>query len=48
MFATRGEMSSLSFVQGTFDWGGGNGFGSRGRCRDWEIIAPQVSMLKMP
>ena len=43
-----GRMSSLSFVQKTFDWGGGNIFVWRVRCRDWVTIAPQVSVLRKP
>jgi len=42
----RGRMLSLSFIQRIFDWGGENGFGWTGRCRDWRTIAPQVSMSK--
>jgi len=34
-------MSSLCFVQRIFDWGGGSGFGWRGRWRGWRIIAPK-------
>jgi len=34
-------MSSLCFVQKVFDWGGGSGFGWRGRWRDWRKIAPK-------
>jgi len=33
-FSVRGRMSSLPFVQRTFDWDGWNGFVLRGRCRD--------------
>jgi len=40
--------SFLSFVQTTYDWDGGNGFGWRGRCRDWGTTASQVSILKKP
>ena len=36
------RMSSLSFVQKTFDW---DSFVWRGRCSDWGTIAPQVSVL---
>ena len=43
-FLVRGRVSSLSFVQRTFDWDGWNGFVWRGRCRDWGTIGPQVSM----
>jgi len=39
-----GWMSSLSFVQRTFDWDSWNGFVCRRRCRDWGTIGPQVSM----
>jgi len=38
------RMSSLSFVQRTFDWDGWNGFVRRGKCRDLGAIGPQVSM----
>jgi len=42
MFASLyGQMSSLSFVQRTFDWGG-----EKGKCRDWGTIAFQVNTLK--
>jgi len=34
-------MSSLCFVQRIFDWGGGSGFGWRGKWRDWRKIAPK-------
>jgi len=34
-------MSSLSLLKGLFDWGWGNRFGWRRRCRDWETIAPK-------
>ena len=43
-FLVWGRMSSLSFVQRTFDWDGWNGFVWRGRCRDSGTIGPQVSM----
>jgi len=36
------RMSSLSFVQRTFDWDDWNGFVWRGRCRDRGTIGPQV------
>jgi len=39
-----GRMSSLSFLQRTFDWDGWNGFVRRGRCRDWGTNGPQVSI----
>jgi len=39
-------MSSLSFVQKTFDWGGEMFLAAK--CRDWATIAPNVSMLKSP
>jgi len=39
-------MSSLFFVQTTFDQDGENGFVWRGRCKDWGAIAPQVSVSK--
>jgi len=32
-------MSSLCFVQRIFDWVEGNGFGRRGRRKDWRKIA---------
>jgi len=41
-------MSSLFFFSRTLDWGGGNGFGSVGRCRDEGTIFSEVSMLKSP
>jgi len=41
-------MSSLSFVQRTFDWDGGNVFVWEGRCRDWGTVAPQVNVIKTP
>jgi len=41
-FLGCGRMSSLSFVQRTFDWDGWNGFVCRGGCRDWGAIGPQV------
>jgi len=40
----HGRMSSLSFVQRTFDWNGCNGFVWRGKCRDWGTTEPQVRM----
>jgi len=43
-FFVYGRISSLSFVQRTFDWDGWNGFFWRGRCRDWGTIGHQVSM----
>jgi len=39
------SMSPLSFVQKTFDW---DGFVHRGKCRNWDTIAPKVSVLKSP
>ena len=44
----RSQLSSLSFVQRTIYWDGGNGFVWRGRCRDWGTIATQISGLKKP
>jgi len=41
-------MSPLSFAQRTFHCDGGNGFVRRGRCREWDTIALQVSVLKSP
>jgi len=38
------RMSSLSFVQRTFDCNGCNAFVCRVRCRDWATFGPQVSM----
>jgi len=43
-FLVCGRVSSLSFVQRTFDWDGWNVFFCRGRCRDWGAIGPQVGM----
>ena len=43
-FFVCGRMSSLCFVQRTFDGNCWNGFVWRGSCRDWGTIGPQVSM----
>jgi len=43
-FLVCGRVSSLYFVQRTFDWDGWNGFVWRGRCRDQGTIGPQISM----
>ena len=40
-FLGCGRMTSLSFVQRTFDCDGCNGFVCRGRCRDWSTIGPK-------
>jgi len=41
MFASVPPMlSSPSFVQMAYEWRGGNGFGWRGRCRDWGQLPP--------
>jgi len=39
-------MSSLFFVQRAFEWGWGNGFGWRGRCRDWGKLPPSKCLKK--
>jgi len=41
-----GRISSLSFVQMSFNWGGGNGFGREKTCRNWGTIAPSTYVQK--
>ena len=45
MSACYSAVESLSFVQWTFEWDGGNGFVCREGCRKWGTIAPQVNVL---
>jgi len=39
-------MSSLSFVQRTFDWDEGNDFVWRGRCKDWGATCSPSKCVK--
>ena len=43
-FLVCGRVSSLSFMQRTFDWDGWNVFVWWGRCKDRGTIGPQISM----